>query len=215
MSWNLLTLVVVAANVLGVAMAVPQALKLVRTRDRSGLSLTWAAISATVNGGWGVYGIGVGELSIVPVSVVSVMAYLTIAVLVVRLGTGPSWATVAPSLGVSLSIALLPVVAWAFGGWASAGLVLGALYGVQLSPAVVGVYRAIDVGGVSLATWVIAFVEAGLWGVYGWSNLDAGLLALAATGVVMSSLVLARLFLRRPRRRDASAPLGSPAFATA
>ncbi len=75
---------------------------------------------------------------------------------------------------------------------------------MQLSPAVVAVYRAPDVSGVSAATWGIAFAEAALWGIYGLARLDAGLITLAVTGLVMSALVLARLLLRRPRRQRRS-----------
>ena len=208
-----MTLVVIAANVLGASMAVPQARKILRSRSAEGVSVSWAAISATVNAGWGVYGIGVGDWSIVPVSLVSVLAYLVIAVAVVRLSPVPATRTILSASASAVAIGTVPTLAYLFDGWATAGLVLGALYGIQLSPAVVTVYRSVDVGGVSLATWLIAFVEAVLWGVYGFAQIDLGLLALATTGVFMSSLVLIRLFVRRPRRTYA--PTGAPAFATA
>jgi uncharacterized protein with PQ loop repeat len=62
MELTTLALVVIAANVLGAAMAVPQARKLLRTRRTDGVSVTWAAISVTVNAWWGVYGIGVDDV---------------------------------------------------------------------------------------------------------------------------------------------------------
>lgn len=214
MSVNALTLVVIAANVLGAAMALPQAAKLLESRRVEGISPIWAAVSATVNAWWAAYGIGVGDLGIVPVSAVSVMAYLAIVVGLFRFGTTPALPlAIRLSIG-SAAVAVVPVAAYLLGGWPTAGIALGALYGVQLSPAVVAVYRAADVSGVSAATWAIALAEALLWGVYGFARLDAGLLTLAATGTVMSVLVLARLFVRRPRhdRADEFAPLGfSPA----
>lgn len=215
MSISVLTAVVVAANVLGAAMAVPQAAKLLRTRRIAGVSVTWAVISAVVNGWWGVYGIGAGDLGIVPVSVVSVIAYLAIAVAVVRLDhRRPARTSIVPALAIGTAVAAVPAAALWLGGWPAAGLTLGLLYGVQLSPAVVAVYRSVDVAGVSVATWAIAWSEALLWGVYGGARLDAGLLALAATGTLMSSLVLARLAMRRPRRGRLSVPLGAPGLAT-
>lgn len=204
MSPQILTLVVVAANVLGGAMAIPQAAKLVRGRRVEGVSATWAGISAAVNGWWAIYGIGIGDVSIVPVSVVSVMAYLAIAVALVRYGSESRGRIVAIMAASGAAVAVVPLLALALGGWATAGVVLGALYGVQLSPAVVAVYRAPDVSGVSTATWGIAFAEAVLWGVYGIARLDAGLVTLATTGLLMSTLVLIRLFIRRPRRQRES-----------
>lgn len=204
MSPQVLTLVVIAANVLGGAMAIPQAAKLVRSRRVDGVSATWAGISATVNGWWAVYGIGTGDVAIVPVSVVSVMAYLAIAIALVRYGSESRGRVVAIMTASGAAIAIVPLLALALGGWTTAGVALGALYGVQLSPAVVAVHRAPDVSGVSRATWAIAFAEAALWGVYGIARLDAGLVTLATTGLLMSALVLLRLFLRRPRRQRGS-----------
>ena len=199
MELSTLTLVVIAANVLGAAMAIPQARKLLRTRRTDGVSVTWAAISATVNAWWGVYGVAIDDYSIVPVSAVSVVAYVAIAVGVVRFSSVTPRTSVVPSAGAVAAVSTIPLIALALDDWTSAGIVLGALYGVQLSPAVFAVYRAVDVSGVALATWVIAFAEATLWGVYGFAGADAGLVTLAATGVVASSLVLVRLLLRRPR----------------
>lgn len=194
-----LTVVVVAANLLGGAMALPQALKLARSRKVHGVSPMWAGISAAVNAWWAVYGLAVGERSIVPVSLVSVMAYLAIAGAIVRFGASPPRRSVTTMLAGGAAVAIVPLIAWSFGGWPVAGVTLGALYGVQLSPAVVAVYRAPDVSGVSRATWGIAAVEAVLWGVYGLARVDAGLVTLAVTGLVMSALVLVRLFVRRPQ----------------
>lgn len=215
MSISTMTLVVIAANLLGAAMAVPQARKLLQTRRVDGVSITWALVSACVNLWWGLYGLGIRDLSIVPVSVVSVIAYVTITVAVIRFSAAPARELLRPAIAVVIVVTTIPVLALVLGGWLAAGIVLGALYGVQLSPAVAGVYRAADVSGVSLATWVIAFGEAALWGVYGFSHLDVGLLTLAGTGLLMSSLVLARLFVRRPRRGWVSAPGPVTGFATA
>lgn len=213
MSVNTLTLVVIAANALGAAMAVPQAAKILRERSADGVSVTWAAISATVNGWWGVYALGVGDWSILPVSIVSVLAYLVITVCIVQYSPSPAWPLLRPAAVATIAIGIVPLVAVTLDGWVTAGIVLGALYGIQLSPAVITVYRSVDVSGVSPATWVMAFGEAVLWGCYGFANIDVGLITLAATGSFMSTLVLVRLFVRRPRRTFDG--VGVPWFATA
>jgi uncharacterized protein with PQ loop repeat len=193
-----LTLVVVAANVTGGLMALPQAAKLATSRRVHGVSPTWAACSVAVNAWWVAYGFGVRDLGIAPVSAVSVIAYLSIAVNLVRFGGGRGAALTMAIRGTA--IGAIPLIALALGGWPAAGVSLGLLYGVQLSPAVVAVYRAVDVSGVSVATWAIALSEAFLWGVYGIARRDIGLIGLAVTGTSMSVLVLSRLYLRRPRR---------------
>lgn len=188
-----LTLTVVVANILGAAMALPQATKLIRNRQAQGVSPAWAGTSAMVNGWWVAYGLGAGDTSIVPVSVVSVIAYLAIATALLRYGHTPRTPVLLAMVGSAAGVGLVPVVALLAGGWATAGVALGAMYGIQLSPAVVAVYRSVDVSGVSAATWAMALAEALLFGVWGLAHRDAGLIALAATGSTMSALVLARL----------------------
>jgi len=199
MSTQLLTFVVVAANVVGATMAIPQARKVLRNRRVDGVSPVWAAVSAAVNAAWVPYGIAVGDVGIIPVSVISVMAYVTIAIGICRYGSAPVGQVVANMVASAFGILVVPAAVLILQGWAAAGVALGLLYGVQLAPAVVAVYRTADVGGVSAATWVIAFTEAALWGLYGFGRADAGLLSLAASGMFMASLVLARLLVRRPR----------------
>ena len=213
MELTALTFVVIAANVLGAAMAIPQVRRLLRTRRTDGVSVAWAAVSAAVNGWWGAYGVATGDHSIVPVSVVSVVSYVTIALGVVRFSPVTPRSLVAPVAGAVLIVSTVPVIALVIDGWATAGITLGALYGVQLSPAVVAVYRVVDVSGVAPATWTIAFAEAALWGVYGFATTDIGLLTLAATGVIASSLVLMRLFLRRTRSVSAAGTIDLTGFA--
>ncbi len=128
------------------------------------------------------------------------MAYVVIAAALIWYGDGRPAATIRTMITASVAIGVVPLAAVLLGGWVVAGVVLGALYGVQLSPAVVAVYRSVDVSGVSLATWVLAFTEAALWGVYGVVRIDLGIVALAVTGSIASLLVLARLIARRPRR---------------
>lgn len=208
---SMMTLVVIAATILGGAMAVPQAWKVVRTRSTRGVSGVWAAVSTTINLWWAAYAFGVGDIAIFPVAAISVMAYLVITTAIVRYGDHPARSIVVPMALCSTAIALIPLAALALGGWTVAGLVLGALYGVQLSPAVLAVYRSADVSGVSIATWALALAEAVLWGAYGIVRVDAGIVALAVTGSIASSLVLARLFARRPRRERSFGPVFAPA----
>lgn len=200
MSTQLLTFVVVAANAVGATMAIPQARKVLRSRRVDGVSPVWAAVSTAVNAAWVPYGLAIGDVGIIPVSVISVLAYLTIAAGICRYGTDPVSRVVTRMVVSAIGILVIPATVLVVQGWAAAGVALGLLYGIQLAPAVVAVYRTADVSGVSAATWVIAFTEAALWGVYGFGRADAGLLSLAASGMFMASLVLARLLVRRPRR---------------
>jgi uncharacterized protein with PQ loop repeat len=201
---SLVNLVAVGANVLGAAMAIPQAVRLARHRRVDGVSANWAAMSIVVNAWWLAYALGTGELAIVPVAAISLVAYAAVAIALARFGGGPGSAGPAGPLLAAGTIGALPLLAFGLGAWPATGVVLGALYGIQLSPAVVTVYRSPDLRGVSTATWTIAWSEALLWGVYGLARLDPGLIAFGATGLVVSSAILARLGLQRPRSPEPS-----------
>lgn len=199
MTFELDTAAVITANLLGGSMAMPQAIRVVRTRRVAGISPAWAAMSAIINAWWGIYAIGVRDIALGPVSAVSVLAYGTIVVFLVRSSSNRQW--VVKRLAIGSFVALAPIPALLLGGWSAAGLTLGMLYAVQLAPAVIEVYRSDDVSGVSAATWALAWLEAAMWGIYGLPRADAGLITLAVTGIVMSSLVLARLLIVRTRRQ--------------
>ena len=89
----------------------------------------------------------------------------------------------------------LPIPAFVLGGWPATGITLGTVYGFQLLPAVVAVYRSRDISGVSVPTWIMAWTEALLWGIYGFGPRMQ--IYFAATSLVMSSAVLVGLFIRR------------------
>ena len=106
---DLLTVIVIAANVTGGLMAVPQATKLVASRRVHGVSPVWAAASMTVNAWWVAYGFAIGDLGIVPVSVVSFMAYLAIGIALVRFGGHHR--TALTMLAIVVLIGAVPLIA--------------------------------------------------------------------------------------------------------
>ena len=200
--------VVALANILGGAVAIPQASRLIRHRKADGVSTLWAGSSVGINLWWIAYGLGAGDSSwaIIPVGVISTIAYLLISVNLVRFSSRPR-ASVVASLIVPAVIGMaLPVPAFALGGWPATGITLGTVYGFQLLPAVVAVYRSRDTSGVSVPTWIMAWAEALLWGMYGFGPRDPGILAFAATGLVMSSAVLVGLFIGRSPERTGLDP---------
>jgi len=184
------TIVVILANTIGAMMAIPQAARVIRTRRVEGVSLTWAAMSVVNNAWWVIYAIGVGNLAIIPVAAICVAGYLVIIAGLVLFGGAHQPLR---ALGSSVAIGLAPLVALQLAGWPAAGIVLGLLYAVQLAPAVSSAVRNTDLAGISAGTWVIAIVEAALWGIYGTGRADLGLISMSATGVVMSAVVLFRV----------------------
>jgi uncharacterized protein with PQ loop repeat len=185
-----LAAVVAAATVLGSWMAIPQAWRLARTRIIVGVSPVWIGVSLGINGWWLGYALAADVTALVPVSVISLVVYTTMAVVYLRTaGTASLW-----PLGFGVVIlGMVPLPFLLVGGWPLAAVAVGLSYGVQLLPAVVATLRTRELAGVSAPTWLIALVESGLWLVYGVSVADVALLIAGVVGVVMSGVILARL----------------------
>lgn len=201
-----LNLLVVVATVLGSWMAFPQARRIARTRRVDGVSSAWIGVSLAINGWWLTYGLVVGVWALIPVSVVSLLLYGVMAWYFVRTVGRPALAGMA--LGV-FGLGMVPLPFLVVGGWQLAGVAVGLSYGVQLLPAVVASLRTRVLSGVSSATWIIAFVEAALWLVYGLGVGDIALILAGSVGMALASVILARLAVTghrpfvvlHPRRR--------------
>jgi uncharacterized protein with PQ loop repeat len=181
---------VVIATILGSWMAFPQARRLARTRRVEGVSATWIGVSLAINGWWLTYGLAAGVWALVPVSAISLVLYATMAV--VYLSTVGRIAVAPFAVGFCV-LGMIPLPFLVVGGWELAGIAVGLSYGVQLLPAVVAACRTRDLVGVSASTWLIAFVESGLWLVYGIGVSDIALTLAGTVGLAMSSVILARL----------------------
>ena len=64
-------------------MALPQARQLARTRSTDGVSPTWVGVSLALNGWWLAYGLAAHVWALVPVSMISFLLYLSMAVVFV------------------------------------------------------------------------------------------------------------------------------------
>ena len=181
---------VVMAKILGSWMAFPQARRLARTRRVEGVSATWIGVSLAINGWWLTYGLAAGVWALVPVSSISLVLYATMAV--VYFSAVGRTAVVPFALGFCV-LGMIPLPFLLVGGWELAGIAVGLSYGVQLLPAVVAACRTRDLVGVSASTWLIAFVESGLWLVYGLGVGDIALTLAGTVGLAMASVILARL----------------------
>ena len=186
----ILNSIVVAATVLGSSMALPQARRIARTRRVDGVSAAWVGVSLGINAWWLTYGLAAGVWALVPVSIVSVLLYAVMAgFYLVAAGRAAL-----PGLALGLfGLGMIPLPFLLVGGWELAGVAVGLSYGVQLLPAVVAACRTAELTGVASATWIIAFVESGLWLVYGLGIGDVALVSAGVIGAVMASIIIGRL----------------------
>lgn len=185
-----LNTIVVVATVLGSWMAFPQARRLVRTRRVEGVSAVWIGVSMAINAWWVVYAVAVELWALLPVSVLSLVLYTTMASTYLATVGRRSLAGLAVG---ALGLGMVPLPFLVVGGWTLAAVAIGLSYGVQLLPAVVASCRTSNLAGVSAATWLLAWAEASLWLVYGVGVADLAVGLAGAAGVTMASIILARL----------------------
>lgn len=184
------------ATVLAGMSLIPQIVKLVRTRDPSGVSATWPAIGLVTNGAWSAYLIHAGLWP------ASISAFLVTAFFGVVM-----WAL--HRAGISLTASWWRGAGWmaglvlvtAIAGWFALGTVLGVSQFLQVAPAILTAYRSHRPTGIAPGTWWIAGVEGVLWGYYGWFHADIPIMIFAATYILTAVLMLARFYVvvRRPR----------------
>lgn len=185
----LLAFIALTATVLGSAMALPQARRLVRHGRVEGVSGPWIGVSAALNVWWMAYGVAEQVWVLLPVSGVSFVLYATIGVFFARSVGRRAF----PGFVFGGVLGMVPLPFLLTSGWTAAGLVLGFSYGLQLAPAVVAACRTKDLAGVSAGTWGIAWAEALLWLVYGVGVGDIALTVGGAKGAFMSAVILGRL----------------------
>ena len=170
----------VAANVLGAAMSLPQAVRLLRTQRVDGVSLGWAAMSVATNGWWLVYGLSSANWAIVPVSV-DLDSRLPDGrrSAVMRFGTRQAALLGRAGAGALAASVVVPALVLAFGGLVSLGVALGTDLRGAVGSRRSGRLPEHDLSGVSAGTWLAAWAEAALWGALGLRAGDPGLVALA------------------------------------
>ena len=184
---------VIAATIGTVTFLVPQIVKLIRTKDSTGVSTTWPALGFVTNVGWFVYVISQSLWAAMVAPFVTFLSYGVTLWALARTGRdlrasavrGLGWAAL---LGTTAAVL----------GWAALGVVLGLSYGVMLAPSVWTAYRTEDPSGISPGTWWIGTVEAVLWGYYGVFHADAGIITFGIVGVLGSALMLIRYYTTRP-----------------
>lgn len=190
----LLLPMLIVANVFGVAMIVPQAVRLHRTKVADGVSAAWVGVSLATNFWWLGYGLEGRLWGIVPVSVGSLVVYGIVATQVLRpagpAARGPlTIGVVGSSLGFLMALSAV--------GWSGVGLALGLAYGLQFGPAAASAIRSADPAGISPATWTMALIEALVWIVYGTAIADPALVIGGVGGSLMASIILSQVFARR------------------
>jgi uncharacterized protein with PQ loop repeat len=182
-----------AAAAFGVPQFLPQLLRLRATQDAAGVSWSWAALTTVSNAAWiGYFALSGYWIALVPSSSVTLLA----GALTVALSRRGQALPKAKAAAGAWALALAAVGAAT--GRAGLGALLAAAFVVQVAPSLRAAYRTPHPTGISAGTWTLILGELACILVYGLHESDPRLIALGATGVTASTLMLARVWWTRP-----------------
>lgn len=185
--------------VIGLVRALPQLLRLIRTRDAHGVSLDTTATSCVVSSAWATYGILTAQAAVAIASGLTAVVFLLITLLALKLGRKIAELRAAPVWFVAASLATV------LGGAKGLGLVLIAGALIANTPQVVVAYREKDLTGLSPSTWALTASDGAVWSLYGLLTWDLTILVNNLFQFTTSmAILIRRLFWARKRRLEAS-----------
>ena len=147
--------------VIGLVRALPQLVRLLRTKDAHGVSLDTATTSCVVSAAWMTYGILTGQFAVGLASGLAGGVYLLIAVFALFFGRHIREVRAAPYW-----LAIVTVVTLVFGS-SGLGIVLAVGALVANLPQVLVAYRESDLTGLSPSTWALTAADGAVWTLYG------------------------------------------------
>ena len=189
----------IAATCFAIPQFLPQLRKLAATSDSVGVSWPWAALTSANNAAWIAYfTLARDWTALIPSSSATVLAG-ALAVMLADRGRGRRW----PAATLVGAWAATLAGAGALGGRADLGILLTGGFGLQVTPQIWTAYTTARPTGVSAGTWLLILGELSCWLLFGLDKSDPRLIALGASGLTASTLMLSRIsWTGTKRRRD-------------
>jgi uncharacterized protein with PQ loop repeat len=189
----------VAAAAFAIPQFLPQMLKLRSTRDASGVSWSWAALTTLNNAAWIAYfALSRDWSALVPSCSVTVLAGALTVMLTVMHRVQPR------SLALMGAWAAALAAVGSVNGPVALGTLLTAAFVVQVAPSLRAAYLTARPSGISAGTWTLILGELACFLAYGLHQRDPRLIILGSTGVTASMLMLIRVLWTARLRHPAS-----------
>lgn len=176
----------VVALFVGLTRAMPQLVRLVRTKDAAGVSLDGCATSAIVSSAWTAYGVLTDQPAVVFASGTPAFIFVLIGLAALRYGRRIGELRTAPWFLVAFTAVGLAGGAVGLG----AALTVGAL--VANTPQVLAAYREKDLSGVSPVTWSLTAADGAIWTTYALITGDVPILVNNVFQLTTSASIVAR-----------------------
>ena len=175
-----------AGTLIGLVRALPQLIRLLRTRDAHGVSLDSAATSSIVSFGWATYGWLTEQLPVTLATGSSGVVFALITVLALRFGRKPSEFRAAP--------VWLVVLAGAVAVASSDGLAVLLPISVLVAngPQLIVAFREADLTGLSAGTWMLSASDGAVWLAYALVTEDRAILVFGILQLITSVAIVIR-----------------------
>lgn len=188
-----------AGTVIGMIRALPQLIRLLRTRGAYGVSLDSAATSSIVSFGWAAYGLLTNQLYVTLATGSSGLIFALIALFAVRFGRSVSELRVAPFWFVVLLLSGL------FAGKIGLGVMLPISVLAANTPQLWVAYKEGNLTDLSLGTWALSIADGFVWGVYALLQHDISIMVFATFQLTTSGLIVLLKLLHLASAKNAGA----------
>lgn len=173
-------------TVIGLVRAVPQLVRLLRTRHTHGVSVDTAATSSIVSFGWATYGVLTNQLYVSLATGASGTIFALITIMAVRLGRQVREFRIAP---VWLAVLLL---VGSIAGTTGLGVALPISVLAANIPQLRVAYHEGNLTDLSLGTWLLSMADGLVWGSYALIQQNVAILVFGGFQLTTSGLIVAR-----------------------
>lgn len=193
---NLTSILGALGTLIGLIRALPQLLRLLRTRQAYGVSVDTAATSSIVSFGWATYGALTAQPYVSFATGSSGVIFALITLMALRFGRQLREFKVAP-----LWLVLL-VLAGILAGKAGLGFLLPISVLAANIPQLWVAYKEGNLADLSLGTWLLSMADGLVWGIYSILQQDISIIAFAAFQLITSGLIVALKWSHQAKNRN-------------
>ena len=173
-------------TLIGLVRALPQLLRLLRTRDAHGVSVDTAATSSAVSFGWATYGVLTEQVPVTLATGSSGVVFALITLVALRLGRRVREFRTAPVWVVVLTVVAL------LAREDGLGVLLPLSVLVANIPQLLVAYRERDLTGLSSTTWLLSMSDGLVWAIYAMVTGDVAILVFGILQLTTSGAIVAR-----------------------
>lgn len=171
-------------TIIGILRALPQLLRLVRTREAFGVSVDTAATSSIVSFGWAAYGMMTGQIYVSLATGSSGIIFALIVFAALRYGRKTTELKISPAWFVVLL----------FSGLAAQEKGLGVALPISVLaanlPQLWVAYKEGNLTDLSLGTWLLSVTDGLVWGLYAILEMDFPIFTFAIFQLVTSGIIV-------------------------